>query len=169
MRRFVDEDEQAGVSTFPRHRAYLIGLVLLVNGFSSMVVMPMAPIMTHHFFPALGAEELGYEAGYLQSTFFCGSFLGALFWGWASDAFGRRPCLLAGILGTLSSVLCFGFSSSFEQALAARFLWGVLNGNSGVAKTYMSEICDDSTQARGMAIIAAQGGLGRLMGPAVGA
>ena len=165
MNRLEEEDEPSAV---PKVRAYLIGAILLVNGFSAMLVFPMAPAMTHHFFPSLGQEELGYQAGYLSSVFFFGSFFGALFWGWACDAFGRRPCLIAGIAGTLCSVTFFGFSTSFALALVARFLWGALNGNIGVAKTYMSEICDDSNQARGMAIIAAQGGLGRLTGPAVG-
>ena len=59
MKRFHDEDEL--VSTFPRRRAYLIGLILWVNGFSAMMILPMAPTMTRHFFPALSAEELGIE------------------------------------------------------------------------------------------------------------
>ena len=77
-----------------------------------------------------------------------GSFFGSLFWGMMSDVIGRRPCLLAGIVGTLLAVVMFGMSTSFGMAVAARLLWGALNGNIGVVKTYMSEICDDSTQAR---------------------
>lgn len=170
MRRLHEEraDGSEPRTPFPTRRAYLIGLVLFANGFSSMLVFPFAPAMVHGFFPALSATEIGYRAGYLTSAFFCGSFLGSVGWGYLADHWGRRPVLLVGMLGTCGSVACFGFSSSFAQALLSRFAWGLLNGNIGVAKTYMSEICDDSNQARGMALIAAQGGFGRLTGPAVG-
>ncbi len=45
-----------------------------------------------------------------------------------------------GMLGTLATELLFGFSQNFAWAIAARFLWGLLNGNLGVSKTYISEV-----------------------------
>ena len=82
----------------------------------------------------------GKKAGYLGSAYFVGSFTGSLLWGWISDKIGRRPVLLMGMLGTLATELLFGFSQNFAWAIAARFLWGLLNGNLGVAKTYISEV-----------------------------
>ena len=36
---------------------------------------------------------------------------------------------------------CFALLSiTFSMAVAARFLWGFLNGNIGVAKSYLSEV-----------------------------
>ena len=55
---------------------------------------------------------------------------------------------------------------SFTQI--CRFCWGLLNGNIGVAKTYLAEVLDSSNQARGFAIIGLQSGIGRLIGPALG-
>jgi predicted MFS family arabinose efflux permease len=52
-----------------------------------------------------------------------------------------------------SASLLFATATSFTQAVAARLLWGLLNGNTGVAKTYMAEICDDSNRARGISLI----------------
>ena len=46
---------------------------------------------------------------------------------------------------------------------------GALNGNIGVAKCYLYEICDDSNAARGLSVIGLSSGIGRLVGPAVGA
>jgi MFS family permease len=153
----------------PRPRqACLIGLILLSNGFSSMVIFPFLPFMTHRFFPALKPEQLGYKVGLLGSAYFAGSFGGSILWGFLSDRIGRRPCLLCGMAGTVLAVALFSTADTFGRAVTARFLWGLLNGNIGVAKTYMAEICDDSNQARGMALIAAQGGFGRLLGPLVG-
>jgi hypothetical protein len=47
-------------------------------------------------------------------------------------------------------------------------LWGLLNGNIGVAKTYLGEISDDSNAARGMALFGVIGGFGRTIGPIIG-
>ena len=45
-----------------------------------------------------------------------------------------------GMLGTLVAELLFGFSQNFAWAIAGRILWGLLSGNIGVAKTYVSEV-----------------------------
>ena len=84
--------------------------------------------------------SIGQKAGYLGSAYYVGSFIGSLIWGWMSDKIGRRPVLLMGMPGTLGTELLFGFSQNFAWAIAARFLWGLLNGNLGVAKTYISEV-----------------------------
>ena len=48
--------------------------------------------------------------------------------------------MLIGLCGTLFSVTMFGFSTSFAMAVLSRFLWGLLNGNIGVAKCYLAEV-----------------------------
>lgn len=111
--------------------------------------------------------------------------IGNLVWGVFSDKYGRRSALLCGLIGTIGSSLLFGFSSNFWLAVFSRFLWGLLNGNLGVAKTYMSEISDgiialnysifniplliiDSNAARSMALFGVIGGVGRTIGPVIG-
>ena len=169
LRESVELQESTVAPTpLPKVRAYLIGLILLSNGFSSMVIFPFIPFMVHDFFPSYGKDALGYKVGLLGSAYFAGSFCGSIMWGFLSDKIGRRPCLLCGICGTIVAVLLFGFAETFPMAVASRALWGLLNGNIGVAKTYMAEICDDTNQAQGMALIAAQGGFGRLLGPVLG-
>ena len=93
-----------------------------------------------NFHVVLFIFSVGDKAGYLGSAYFVGSFIGSLLWGWMSDKIGRRSVLLMGMLGTLGTELLFGFSQNFAWAIAARFLWGLLNGNLGVAKTYISEV-----------------------------
>ena len=168
MRRLSDADDAAEApSPLPR-AAYLVGLVLFANGYSAQMVWPFAASMVTKFFPLLPTEEIGFKAGWLGSCFFAGSFFGSLMWGFFSDKYGRRPALLAGLFGTFVGITAFGLAPTFALALLVRLGWGLLNGNIGVAKTYLSEICDDTNQARGMALIAAQGGLGRVFGPSVG-
>ena len=44
-------------------------------------------------------------------------------------------------------------------AFIGRTLWGFLNGNLGIAKTYISEICNDYTQTLGFSIFQTVGGI----------
>lgn len=83
---------------------------------------------------------VGHKAGYLASSYFSGNLLGSFMWGWISDSVGRRPVLLFGVAATISCELLFGFSQNFTWAIIARLFWGLLNGNIGVAKTYISEV-----------------------------
>lgn len=71
-------------------------------------------------------------------------------------------------MGTAISSLAFGFAPSFAMAIVTRFLWGFLNGNIGVSKTYMGEILDDTNTAKGMALFGVIGGIGRTVGPILG-
>ena len=49
--------------------------------------------------------------------------------------------MIAGLIGTFISIMMFGFSTSFAMAVLSRFLWGLLNGNLGVARSYLAEVC----------------------------
>jgi MFS family permease len=152
----------------PMARVALVGLMLLVNHFSLFVIFPFLPFMIQDFFPGVAYQKLGLYAGLLAGSFNVGALLAGVLWGKLADRIGRRPVLLLGIVGTTSCVLLFGFSRSYWMAVLARFLWGALNGNIPIAKTYLSEICDDSNQAKGFAVIGFAASVGRLIGPIVG-
>jgi MFS family permease len=65
------------------------------------------------------------------------SNLNSFWWGRLSDRFGRRPILLAGLLGNTVSIILFGYSTTLLSSIVFRSLNGLLNGNTGVAKTYI--------------------------------
>ena len=69
-------------------------------------------------------------------------------WGRLSDTIGRRPVMITGLLGLTLSMLSFGISKSFVGIIVSRALAGALNGNTGVLKTIIVEITDESNVAR---------------------
>jgi MFS family permease len=143
-------------------------MILLANNISVWMIFAYLPFMIAFFFPRLSTTELGFKAGILGSAFSAGGLIGNFVSGLIADKWGRRPALLCGLTGTAISSLCFGFSPSFWFAVLSRFTWGVLNGNIGVAKTYLSEISDDSNVAKGMAYFSVIGSVGRVIGPMIG-
>lgn len=75
------------------------------------------------------ASEISYYAGITASSFSFAQFLTGIFWGRISDITGRKPAILIGLLGTLTTLLLFGFSTQLWMAICARALSGLVNGN----------------------------------------
>ena len=152
----------------PKGQLALLGTCLYGVLFSQNVLFPFLPFMVASFFPSLPTSQLGYRAGYLGAAFPAGLALSSYAWGRLADRVGRKPCLLTGLAFTCVAITAFGFSGSFEEAVAWRFLAGALNGNNGIVKTMVSEVCDDSNTASGFSLIGLLGGLARLTSPAIG-
>jgi len=152
----------------PTVKIVLLGTILSSNNTSIWMIFTMLPFMVSYYYPLLNAKEFGYRAGLLGSAFSTGSLFGNFIWGLTSDRIGRKPALIMGLWGSALASLLFAFTHNFWVVVFARFLWGLLNGNIGVSKTYMAEILDDSNMAKGMALYGSIGGVGRTIGPIIG-
>ena len=111
------------------------------------------------FDESLSDSVIASQAGMLSSAFTGAQFLTAMLWGRLSDSskVGRKMVLVIGLLGTRTSqslhsdvmklltvsvlsVIGFGFSQRFWQAMVFRLMGGALSGNIGVLRTMVSEI-----------------------------
>jgi MFS family permease len=63
-----------------------------------------------------------------------------MYWGAVSDRVGRKPVLLMGCMGTITSLLVVGLAPNFWVALFGRVIGGLLNGNIGVVQTMVGEL-----------------------------
>ena len=141
---------------------------IFCNTFMMTTLMPFLTFLIDDLHVAPTPEDIGRYSGYLVSSFMLGQLLFSYTWGWLSDHYGRRPVMLIGLFLTGVSFLLFGFVKSYEAALIIRFLTGSFNGIIGATKTYISEITDETNQARGFAIFGVARGLGMVIGPIVG-
>jgi hypothetical protein len=153
---------------FPWREVAVIAMINSVNSASYLMTYPFVSFMILSFDASLRPEEVGFYSGISEGAFHVGSVFGSIGWGHYADVKGRRPALLTGLLGTIAATLSFGFARNFAMAVATRFAWGLLNGNVGVAKTSMSEVCSDRHTARAFAYIGLANGFGRILGPAIG-
>lgn len=94
-----------------------------------------------------------------MAAYSLGGVPGNFFWGWFADRFGRRLSIMLSVIGVIIAINIFGLATNFWVAMLGRFLWGFLNGNLGIAKTYISEICNDYTQTLGFSIFQTVGGI----------
>ena len=123
------------------------------------------------FDKSLPDATISYQAGIIQAAFPFAQFLTAMFWGRVADSEygGRKRVVYIGLLGTMCSIIGFGFSQSFPMAVACRCLGGVLNGNIGVMRTMISEIIKEKKyQSRAFLILPMTFNIGVIIGPILG-
>ncbi|KAI8931823.1 hypothetical protein NX059_011460 [Plenodomus lindquistii] len=123
------------------------------------------------FDPSLPDSTIAYQAGIIQAAFPAAQFLTAILWGRVADHEhgGRKRVIYIGLLGTMLSIVGFGFSHSFAIAVAFRCMGGVLNGNIGVMRTMISEIIiEKKYQSRAFLILPITFNIGVIIGPILG-
>ena len=140
--------------------------VLFVTVFIDLVgfgiVLPLLPFYAAHF----GANAL--LVGLLSTSFSLMQLLFAPVWGRLSDRVGRRPVILAGLLGSSISYLTFGLAQSLVILFLSRSLAGIAGANISTAQAYIADSTPPQQRAKGMGLIGAAYGLGFTIGPAIG-
>ena len=74
-----------------------------------------------------------FETKSQESMFFLAKAVTVVFWGMASDRFGRRSVLIFGPLGLSIAMFGFGASKQFSSLVMFRLFQGVFNGNMGLS------------------------------------
>lgn len=127
--------------------------------------------MLKSFSPEAPPSKISAQAGYLAGAFTFAQFLTAVLWGRLADhsRFGRKSVLIIGLFGSTISVLGFGFSKSYTQAVVFRILGGALNGNVGVMRAMTSEIVvEKKFQSRAFLLLPICFNIGVILGPIMG-
>jgi MFS family permease len=102
-------------------------------------VYPYVPEMMESF--GLPVDDIARWAGISSSVFSICQACTGLLWGAASDKYGRKPIILLGLVNTMWTMLLWGFSTNLPMALVARALEGLGNGNVGLLRTMVAELC----------------------------
>ncbi len=85
-----------------------------------------------------------------------------------SDKYGRRPILLASLLGTALGFLILGLATTLFMLFVGRIIDGISGGNISTAQAYIADVTTKEDRAKGMGLIGAAFGLGFVFGPALG-
>lgn len=138
-------------------------------------------------FPIMGplGRELGLtetQVGALSMSYALMQFLLATYWGRKSESVGRKPVMLAGIIGFSLTFFGFAFiaqmglngaletSTLFILLLCTRLAGGALSSATmPTAQAFAADLTSSEDRTAGMAIIGAAFGLGVIFGPGIGA
>lgn len=108
----------------------------------------------------------------MTAAFSAAQFLAAPLLGSLSDAYGRRPILLASLTGSVAGYLLFGFGSGLVVLILARVVAGLGGGNISTASAAIVDLTRDqapSARVRAFGYLGAAFGLGYVIGPALAA
>ena len=102
-------------------------------------VFPYLPEMIESF--GVPKNDIARWAGLTSAIFSLCQSLTGMPWGTASDRYGRKPIILIGLINTMVTMLLWGFSTSLPMAIVVRALQGLGNGNIGILRTTVAELC----------------------------
>jgi MFS family permease len=111
---------------------------------------------------------LGIFAGLLAATFSGAQFCSSMVWGMISDRYGRKFALLTGVFGAAIGMAIFGSARSYTQAILGRALCGLLSGNLGIIKSFLTEFTDTSNRSKAFSMWSLASTCGNIVGPLLG-
>lgn len=104
------------------------------------IVLPVLPFVVERFAENPNATNISTHTGLLTGVFMFAIFLFAPLWGRASDRWGRRPIILAGLIGLAASFAAGSTADSLFWLYVGRFLDGAFA--SAVAPASMALVAD---------------------------
>lgn len=140
----------------------IIFLIVFVDLVGFGIVIPILP----YYARAFGASA--WQLGWLMTSYSLMQFLVAPLWGRLSDRIGRRPVLIASLIGTCLSMTVLGLAHSLAWLFIARTAAGIFGANISTAYAYVADVTDEENRAKGMGMVGAAFGLGFIFGPAIG-
>ena len=146
----------------------ILFFVVMIDMIGFGIIIPFLTYFIEDLASAEGVLEIGLWVGLMMMSYSMAQFLFSPFWGSLSDRIGRRPVILAGLVGNTVFFTVFGLSNSLFMALVARFLAGAFNANIAVAKAYIGDVSDHTNLAKRMGLIGASFGIGFTFGPFIG-
>lgn len=151
----------------PRGALGVMFLTVLIDSAGVGLIMPVLPALIEQLAPGgiAGAARWGGWLIFVYSLmqFLCGPLLGGL-----SDRFGRRPVLLAAMLGFAVDYLFLALAPSLWLLFVGRAIAGVTGACGTTAMAYVADVSTPEDKSRNFGLVYAGFGLGFIVGPVLG-
>ena len=141
---------------------FVVFLVVFLDLLGVGILVPVTPFLVRPF----STDAL--TVGLLGFSFSAAQFLASPILGVLSDRYGRRPVLLASIVGTGIGYLMFGWAGSLLVMYLSRVIDGITGGNIATAQACIADISAPEDRAKNSGLVGAAFGLGFIIGPAMG-
>jgi DHA1 family tetracycline resistance protein-like MFS transporter len=140
----------------------LVLVVVFINMAGFSLILPLLPFYGHEF------EASPVEITMLFAAYSFGNIFGEIWWGRASDRYGRKRVLMLTIGAAALSYVVFAFASTLWLALSIRIVTGFFSGTLGVCQSYVADVTRPEERPKSMGYFGAALNLGFVIGPAIG-
>lgn len=145
-----------------RRQLLVLFVIVFINLVGFGIVLPAFP-----FFGTMVGATPG-QTTFVMAAYSLGQFVGSPVWGKLSDRYGRRPILIASLVGAIGSYIVMAHATDIVTLGASRLIGGLMAGNIAAAFAYVGDITTEAERPKAMGLIGAAFGLGFIFGPAIG-
>lgn len=151
----------------PQAALGFIFVTLLIDIIGFGIIIPVLPKLIQHLIHGNLSDASRYGGwlafAYAFMQFICAPLLGNL-----SDKYGRRPVLLASLLGFSIDYTFLAFAPSIGWLFVGRLIAGITGASFTTASAYIADISTPEKRAQNFGLIGAAFGLGFIIGPVLG-
>src|SRR5258706_7350443 len=142
-----------------------VTLVLDILGIG--LIVPILPKLVESF-QGGSVSASSHTYGLLMALYSLMQFIFAPLLGSLSDRFGRRPIILASLLGSALDYVLLAFAPNLGWFFVGRIVSGITGANLTAAMAYIADVSPPEKRAANFGLIGAAFGVGFIIGPALG-
>src|SRR5712672_236402 len=149
-----------------RGSVWFVLIAVFIDMVGIGIAIPVLPVLVGAYTSSRAAQaywNMDLSVAYGLMQFLCAPMLGAI-----SDRFGRRPVLIAAIVGLGIHYFLIATAPSLAIMLLARMVGGITGASFSVANAYLADISPPEERAKSFGLIGAAFGLGFTLGPFLG-
>lgn len=144
-----------------------IFITLLIDVMGLGIIIPVMPKLISELVGGSLSDAARYGGWILFSysfvQFICAPIVGGL-----SDQYGRRPVLLASLLGFALDYMFVAYAPSILWLFVGRIIAGVMGASFTTGAAYIADVSTPEKRAQNFGLIGAAFGLGFIIGPVLG-
>lgn len=144
-----------------------IFITLLIDVMGWGLIIPVMPELISQL-KHISINEASPYGALLLSVYAFTQFIFAPVIGNLSDKYGRRPVLLASLLGFGIDYLFLALAPTYGWLFVGRVIAGITGASFTTASAYIADVSTPETRAKNFGMIGAAFGLGFVIGPALG-
>ena len=144
-----------------------IFVTILIDVIGLGVIIPVVPALIEQL-TGEGVSRAAQYAGYLSFAYAGAQFVFAPVIGGLSDRYGRRPVLLASLLGLGLDYIFLALAPTIGWLFVGRILAGITGASFTTATAYIADVSTPEKRAQNFGLVGAAFGLGFIIGPVLG-
>jgi DHA1 family tetracycline resistance protein-like MFS transporter len=144
-----------------------IFITILIDVIGLGIIIPVVPKLIEQL-TGEGLSRAAIYSGWLTFAYAAAQFCFAPVMGGLSDKLGRRPVLLASLLGLGLDYVFVSFAPTLAWLFVGRVIAGVAGASFTTATAYIADISTPEKRAQNFGLVGAAFGIGFIVGPAMG-
>jgi DHA1 family tetracycline resistance protein-like MFS transporter len=144
-----------------------IFVTILIDVIGLGIIIPVMPTLIEQL-TGEGISQAAKYGGYLSFAYAAAQFFFAPVMGGLSDRYGRRPVLLASLLGLGCDYLFLALAPTLGWLFVGRVVAGITGASFTTATAYIADVSPPEKRAQNFGLVGAAFGLGFIVGPLLG-